>query len=67
LWFGKSLKVHWGLADPSKLQGSETQIAEAFRATIEQIKQRVEQLVNLNVDVKDKVVFKAALAKIGAI
>ena len=67
LWFGKSLKVHWGLADPSKLQGSETQIAEAFRATIEQIKQRVEQLVNLNVDVKDKVAFKAALAKIGAI
>ncbi|PKG93245.1 arsenate reductase ArsC [Paraglaciecola sp. MB-3u-78] len=66
-WFGKSLKVHWGLADPSKLQGSEAQIAEAFRATIEQIKQRVEQLVNLDVDVKDKVAFKAALANLGAV
>ena len=52
VWFGKSLKVHWGLADPSKLQGSEVEISEAFRATIEQIKQRVEQLVNLDVDVK---------------
>jgi arsenate reductase len=67
VWFGKSLKVHWGLADPSKLQGSEAQIAEAFRVTIEHIKQRVEQLLNLDVDVKDKVAFKAALANIGAI
>lgn len=66
LWFGKSLKVHWGLADPSKLQGSEAEIAEAFRATIEQIKQRVEQLVNLEVDVNDKVAFKAALTNLGA-
>lgn len=66
VWFGKSLKMHWGLADPSKLQGSETEIADAFRATIEQIKQRVEQLTNLNVDVKDKVAFKDAMFKLGA-
>ena len=67
LWFGKSLKVHWGLADPSKLQGSQAQIAEAFRASIEQIKQRVEQLLKLDVDVKDQVAFKAALAHLGAV
>ena len=66
LWFGKSLKVHWGLVDPSKLQGTEAQIADAFRATIELIKQRVEQLANLNVDVKDRTAFKAALVKLGA-
>jgi arsenate reductase len=66
VWFGKSLKVHWGLADPSKLQGTEAQVAEAFIDTIEQIKQRVQQLVNLNVDIKDKVAFKAALANLGA-
>ena len=67
VWFGKSLKVHWGLADPSKLQGSETQLAEAFKTTIEQIKQRVEQLVNLDVDLKDNVALKAALADLGAV
>lgn len=66
LWFGKSLKVHWGLADPSKLQGTEEQLAAAFRDTIEQIKQRVQQLVNLDVDVTDKDAFKAALAELGA-
>ena len=45
----------------------EIQISEAFRATIEQIKQRVEQLVNLNVDLKDKIAFKAALTNLGAV
>ena len=58
--------MHWGLVDPSKLQGSEIQIAEAFRATIEQIKQRVEQLNNLDVDVQDKAAFKTALVNLGA-
>jgi arsenate reductase len=67
VWFSHSLKVHWGLVDPSKLQGSEAHIAEAFRATIEQVRQRVYQLVNLDVDVKDKVAFKKALANLGAV
>lgn len=66
VWFGESVTVHWGLADPSKLLGTEQQIADAFKATIEQIKQRVEQLVNLGVDVKDRAAFKSALVKIGA-
>ncbi len=44
LWMGNTLKLHWGLADPSKLVGSEEEIAEAFRATITQVKGRVEAL-----------------------
>ncbi|MCF2948384.1 arsenate reductase ArsC [Paraglaciecola aquimarina] len=66
VWFGNSVKVHWGLADPSKLEGSEEELANAFRDTIEQIKQRVEQLANLDVDVQDKAALKVALAKLGA-
>lgn len=72
VWFGNSLKVHWGLSDPSKLEGTEVQIAEAFKATIELIKQRVAQLLELsdladvNVDIKDKAVLKAALKDLGA-
>lgn len=66
VWFGKSLKVHWGLVDPSKLQGSEEELAQAFRDTIEQIKQRIAQLVALDVDVKDKAGLKLALANLGA-
>ncbi len=44
VWFGKSLKIHWGLIDPSKLSGTEEDIAEAFRQTIEIIKERVDAL-----------------------
>jgi arsenate reductase len=69
VWFGNSLKVHWGLSDPSKLKGTEAQIAQAFRETIEVIKQRVAQLLDLpgiNVDIKDKATLKTALAELGA-
>ncbi|MBO1518774.1 arsenate reductase ArsC [Oceanisphaera pacifica] len=45
VWFGDCLVVHWGLADPSKLVGSEEQKAIAFRQTIQQIEHRVEQLL----------------------
>lgn len=44
VWFGKSIKLHWGLADPSKLEGSDDELADAFRATIAEISTRVEAL-----------------------
>ena len=34
VWFGNNLKLHWGLADPSKVTGSDETKAAAFRATI---------------------------------
>ena len=45
LWFGKTTKLHWGLEDPSKLQGNEEELANAFRKTIGIIEQRVDQLI----------------------
>lgn len=44
-WFGRALRVHWGLADPSRLAGSEEDIARAFRATIATLRARIEQLL----------------------
>lgn len=45
LWFGQTLKLHWGLSDPSKLEGSEQEKAAAFTSCINTIEQRVTQLV----------------------
>ena len=45
LWMGQGLKLHWPLQDPSKLQGSEEQIAAAFIDCITQIEQRAQALV----------------------
>ncbi len=44
VWFGKSLKIHWGLQDPSTLTGSDEDIANAFRKTIGIIHNRVNTL-----------------------
>lgn len=67
LWFGSSVKVHWGLADPSKLVGTDSAIAQAFNASIKEITLRVEQLSSLHVELHDKQALRTALAKLGAI
>ena len=50
VWFGRSLKVHWGLSDPSRLEGSEAEVAAAFRHTITTLGQRIEQLLARDLD-----------------
>ncbi|HMW50044.1 MAG TPA: arsenate reductase ArsC, partial [Cellvibrionaceae bacterium] len=48
LWMGDSLRLHWGLADPSKLAEDETAARQAFNACIAQIKTRTQALVALH-------------------
>ena len=50
VWFGDSLRAHWGLADPSRLEGTEEEIAEAFRGTIKTISDRIQALLDADVD-----------------
>lgn len=50
VWFGKSLKVHWGLNDPSKLNGSEEEIRAAFFSVMAIIEKRLLQLRDANPD-----------------
>ena len=44
LWMGKTMKLHWGLEDPSKLESTEHEQSLAFKQTIRLIEARVEQL-----------------------
>jgi arsenate reductase len=66
LYFDDSLKVHWGLSDPSKVAGDDGAIEQAFLACIEQIVARVNQLKALAAKRLDKTELKAALAALGA-
>lgn len=50
VWFGDTVKIHWGLADPSKLDGSEAEIRDAFYKVMNTIEQRVEKLLALNLE-----------------
>jgi len=47
-WFGNCVKVHWGLPDPSKLQGSEDEIAKAFNSVMDTIEARINKALELD-------------------
>lgn len=44
LWMEDTPVVHWGLADPSKVEGDEEALTTAFFECMDKIKQRIEQL-----------------------
>ncbi|MFT4767438.1 MAG: arsenate reductase [Glaciecola sp.] len=48
VWFGKSVKVHWGLADPSRVESSSNDQATAFDAVITTIEERLRRLLELD-------------------
>lgn len=45
VWFGKSLKVHWGLPDPSRIEGGEETVANAFRAVMKTLSLRIQAVL----------------------
>ncbi|MBU2987126.1 arsenate reductase ArsC [Saccharophagus degradans] len=47
VWFGNSIKVHWGLPDPSKLEGSEEKMRALFFAVMDVIEARALKLLEL--------------------
>lgn len=42
VYFGPAVKTHWGLEDPSEVQGNEAQVEAAFKATLDIIAARCE-------------------------
>lgn len=44
VWFGKASQVHWGLSDPSSIQGDPEVINAAFSATIKLLERRIKQI-----------------------
>lgn len=66
IYLGNSLKVHWGLSDPSKIEGDEPQIEQAFLACIDEIAQRVQKLKSIAAQNLNKDALKQALAELGA-
>ena len=45
LWMGDVQKVHWGLPDPSRAEGSDEVIRAAFMAVIDRIESKVDEWV----------------------
>lgn len=67
VWFGKAVKVHWGLVDPSKLDGTDEEKGVAFRNTIEEVKERVVSLMEIDFSELNQKQQRDALTTLGAI
>lgn len=50
LWFGDTVKAHWGLPDPSRINGPEEDIRAAFFSVMDTLEKRVRLLSNLSLD-----------------
>jgi len=64
VWFGDSIQVNWALQDPSKVNGSEQQQAQAFNRTINIIEKRLRLLIESQPEKLSKVELKKTLASI---
>ena len=67
VYFGPALKSHWGLQDPSDIQGNEATIDAAFRATLALIEQRCRAFIALPFNRLSRDELKRELDRIGGL
>ncbi|WP_336342245.1 arsenate reductase ArsC [Pseudomonas atacamensis] len=67
VYFGPALKTHWGLEDPSEVQGDEAAIDAAFQATLMRIGERCQAFLDLPFHSLSREQLKAELDRIGTL
>ncbi len=67
VYFGPAIKAHWGLADPSEVQGDEAAVDAAFRATLAIIEKRCRAFLALPLQGLDRDELQRELERIGSL
>lgn len=67
VYFGPALKAHWGLEDPSDVQGDEREVDAAFRATLARIEQRCRAFFALPFERLSRDELKRSLDNVGSL
>jgi arsenate reductase len=65
VYFGPALKSHWGLSDPSAVQGSDDDVQAAFDATVAHIRKRLDAFFALDLAALGQAELRQALERIG--
>ena len=65
LYFGPALKAHWGLEDPSHVEGDEASIDAAFQATLAHIERRCRAFLALPLADMSRDELQQAINRIG--
>jgi arsenate reductase (thioredoxin) len=66
VWPGQPMTAHWSAPDPAAIQGSEKEIAQAFREAFLILQRRIELFANLPIGSLDNLSLRKRLNKIGA-
>jgi arsenate reductase len=65
LWPGQPITAHWGIPDPAAAQGSEAEIALAFKDAYRMLNRRIELFLALPIEKLDRLVLTTRLKAIG--
>ena len=65
LWPGQPITAHWGIPDPAAAQGSEAEIALAFKDAYRMLSRRIDLLLALPIEKLDRLVLTTRLKAIG--
>ena len=65
LWRGTPIKIHWGFADPSHVDGTDEEKRLAFAHTFALIRKKIQHLVDLPIESLDIGTLKEKLDQIG--
>lgn len=66
IWFGDTVKIHWGLPDPSKLEGPEEAVESAFFAVMDTIEKRIRKVLELNLERMSSAELQSALQSVAS-
>ena len=65
VWPGQPMTAHWGIPDPAAVEGSEAQIALAFREAMLTLQRRIELFASLPVAALDRMSLQKRVDEIG--
>jgi len=65
LWPGQPITAHWGIPDPAAAEGSDAEIALAFRDAYRMLNRRIELFLALPLEKLDRLVLTTRLKAIG--
>jgi arsenate reductase (thioredoxin) len=65
IWPGKPMTAHWGIADPSRVQGSDAERENAFATALRYLNNRINVFLSLPIEKLDAKALQAQLREIG--
>ena len=65
LWPGQPITAHWGIPDPAAAEGTDAEIALAFKEAYRMLNRRIELFLALPIEKLDRLVLTTRLKEIG--